>query len=145
MLTEPSDDMDFPKLKGAGAPLYDAWIELLRQSNAENSGAFYMEFPVFPQFIILYENRLHLSVFLDECDKLFDSPGLRPAREKCAEICDLAGEEALIWFKDERSKQIYNNMTNNEHRDMLIGILEKCRAAELAMTECLREFISIRP
>ena len=120
--------MDYPKLIGAGTGIYDAWIALLQQANAENSEKYYMEFPVFPQFIILYENRIHLCEFLKEYAKLFgESPDLMGAIEKCEEVQRLVFEDAEIGFHRENGDPKYHSMTNNERRNLLIGILEKCR------------------
>jgi hypothetical protein len=128
MMSNPSSRMDFPKLIGAGTGIYDAWIVLLQQANAENSEKYYMEFPVFPQFIILYENRLHLCEFLKEYAKLFgESPDLTDAIKKCEEVQRLVFEDAEIGFHRENGDPKYHSMTNNERRNLLIGILEKCR------------------
>lgn len=64
MMSHPFADMQFDLLHGAGNNIYNAWIALLKQANHENSEKIYMQFPIFPQFIILFENRLHLNEFL---------------------------------------------------------------------------------
>ncbi len=99
MMTTPSPPMDFPKLEGAGVGIYDAWIALLQQANTENSEVYYMNFPVFPQFIILYENRLHLCEFLKACAEIYGVfPELMMLIEKCEEVHRLILEDAEIGF-----------------------------------------------
>ncbi|MDD4494826.1 MAG: hypothetical protein PHV32_10875 [Eubacteriales bacterium] len=128
MMSNPSSRMEFPKLIGAGTGIYDAWIALLQQANAENSEKYYMEFPVFPQFIILYENRIHLCEFLKEYAKLFgESPDLMEANKKCEELQRLVFEDAETGFHRVGGDPKYHSITNNERRSLLIGILEKCR------------------
>ena len=145
MMTKPSPRMNFPELRGAGAEIYDAWIALLQQANTENSEIFYMHFPVFPQFIILYENRLHFCEFLKECAKVYgEKPKLKSLIEKCGEVRDLAVEAAQIGYQNEYSNPIHLEMTNNERRNLLIDILIKCKAIEQEMVVLLKEFYQSR-
>ena len=139
-----SSRMDFPKLIGAGTGIYDAWIALLQQANAKNSDVYYMNFPVFPQFIILYENRIHLCEFLKECEKLFGgNPGLMNAIEKCEEVRRLVFEDAEYGFHRVGGKPEYQAMTNNERRKLLIGILEKCRIIDQEIVMILQNVCEV--
>ena len=137
MMTAPSGAMNFARLKGAGSGLYDAWIALLRQANEENSGDFYMSFPIFPLFIILYENRLHLSEFLKAFVQMnHGNPMLPQAQKKCAELAALALEATRISCEHWNSPEILA-MSNNERRSLLIDLLARCRELEREMTEWL--------
>ena len=143
MLSEqkpPSSKMDFMQLRGGGVSLYDEWISLLEKDNEINSDKFYMEFPVFPHFIILYENRIHFCEFLRECVKVYgEQPCLMRLIEKCDFIRDAAVEGAQIGFENEYSDPAHLAMTNNERRNLLIDILEKCRSAETEVIALLKE------
>ena len=156
MMTASSDTMDFTQLKGAGSSLYDAWISLLQEANEKNSEEFYMSFPIFPLFIILYENRLHLNEFLKTfCVMNAGNPMLPQAQKKCEDIAALAleatriscenGDELVslalkanqISVKCESSKPELLAMSNNERRGLLIGLLERCRELEIEMANWL--------
>ena len=144
MPSNPSSRMDFPKLIGAGIGIYDAWIALLQQANAENSEVYYMNFPVFPQFIILYENRIHLCEFLKECAKLFgEISDLMNAIEKCEEVRDLVFEDAEYGFHKVGGGPKYQAMTNNERRNLLIGVLEKCRKIDQEIITLLQKVCEV--
>jgi hypothetical protein len=133
--------MDFNKLTGAGTGIYDAWIALLQRDIAKNSAEYYMNFPVFPQFIMLYENRLHFCEFLKECKKIFGlHPDLTKLIEKCEEIRDLAYKDAKIGFHRQDGDPKYHTMTNNERRNLLIGVLEKCKEIDREATVLLQKF-----
>jgi hypothetical protein len=144
MMGNPSSSMNFPKLIGAGTEIYDAWIVLLQQANAENNEKYYMEFPVFPQFIILYENRIHFCEFLKEYAKLFgESPDLMDAIKKCEKVQRLVFEDAEIGFHRENGDPKYHSMTNNERRGLLIGILERCRIIDQEIFALLKRVCEV--
>jgi len=140
MMAAPSDAMDFRSLRGAGGGLYEAWIALLREANAVNSGFFYMDFPVFPQVIILYENRLHLKEFLNAyADVNGESETLTQAIAKADELVNLAMEAMLIGTKCAHTKPEILEMNENEKRTLLTDILRRCNAAEREMAGLLDE------
>lgn len=144
MMSKPLPNMDFMKLRGAGIGIYDAWIELLQQANAENSDVYYMNFPVFPQFIILYENRLHFCEFLKECAKVYgDFPELTNLIGKCEEVRDLVFEDVEYGFHKVGGDPKYQAMTNNERRTLLIGALEKCREIDREVIALLQKFCEV--
>jgi hypothetical protein len=144
MMTTPSRRMNFDKLKGAGTGIYDAWIALLQQANAENSEKYYMEFPVFPQFIILYEARLHFCEFLKECAKIYGkSTALTDLIGKCETMRDLVFEEAEYGFHKVGGAPQYQVMTNNERRSLLIGVLEKCRKIDREVIVLLQKICEV--
>ncbi|MCL1951705.1 MAG: helix-turn-helix transcriptional regulator [Oscillospiraceae bacterium] len=146
MMTGPCDAMDFARLRGAGRGLYDAWIALLTQANEECSEEFYMAFPVFPLFIILYENRLHLSEFLKEVVQMnHGNPMLPQVQKRCAELAALAWEATQISCECWNTPEV-RVMTNNERRGLLIGLLERCRDLEREMAEWLQGmFAAMQP
>jgi hypothetical protein len=132
-------EMDFSRLRGAGTGIYDAWITLLTQANENNSESFYMEFPVFPQFIILYERFIHLNGFFRELARVQgETHSFTQAMEICGELEALAEEAAQISFKNAHSRPEILAMTNNERRGLLMEILRQCREKEREMTERLR-------
>ncbi len=144
MMSKPSTSMDFMKLRGAGIGIYDAWIELLQQANAENSDVYYMNFPVFPQFIILYENRLHFYEFLKVCAETYgEIPELIALIKKCEEVQTLAFEDAEIGFHRENGDPKYHTITNNERRNLLIGVLEKCRDIDREVIALLQKVCEV--
>lgn len=144
MMTTPSPCMDFTKLKGAGIGIYDAWIALLQQANAENSDVFYMHFPVFPQFIILYENRLHFYEFLRVCAETYgEFPELTDLIHNCEAVRDLAFEDAELGFHRENGKKSKLTMTNNERRNLLIDVLTKCRAIDQRIIVLLQKVCEV--
>ncbi|MDD4773261.1 MAG: hypothetical protein PHZ09_06600 [Eubacteriales bacterium] len=144
MMTVPSPSMDFTRLKGAGTGIYDAWIALLQEANAENSDVYYMQFPVFPQFIILYENRLHFREFLKECAKTYgELPDLMTLIEKSEETLRLVFEKAELGFHREDGDPIYSALTHNRRRDLLIGVLEKCRTIDTEIIALLERVCGV--
>lgn len=144
MMTKSSPRMDFSKLIGAGAGVYSAWIALLQQANTENSEVYYMNFPVFPQFIILYENRLHFCEFLKACAEIYgEFPELMALIGKCEEVQRLVFEDAEIGFHKVDGDPKYQAMTNNERRSLLIGVLEKCRKIDREMIALLQKVCEV--
>lgn len=144
MLTqiEPPPSMDFPRVHfGYGQAIYDEWIRQLKQANAENSEAFYFTTPIFPHFLALYENRLHLYKFLKIYVEINGNDNLLKAADLCGQLKDYAMEGAQIGFNNEYSKPEILAMTNNERRILLIDLLEKCRALELEIAENIKIFI----
>jgi hypothetical protein len=136
-MTASSDAMNFAQLKGAGSGVYDAWIALLTQANEEHSEEFYMSFPIFPQFIILYENRLHLSEFLKAVVQMnHGNPMLPQAQKKCAELAALAWEATQISCEHWNSPEVLA-MRNSGRRSLLIELLERCRELEIEMANWL--------
>lgn len=144
MMSNPSPLMDFKELKGAGINIYDAWIDLLQQANAENSEVFYVHFPVFPQFVILYENRWHFCGFLKVCSEIYgEFPELMELINKCEEIQRLVFEDAELGFHRENGDPKYQSMTNNERRNLLIGILGKCRIIDKEIIVLLKKVCEV--
>lgn len=144
MLTqiEPPHEMDFARVHfGYGKAIYDEWIRQLEQANAENSEAFYFSSPIFPHFIALYENRLHLYKFLKIYAKMCEDENLHKALELSERLKESAVEAAQIGFKNKYSKPEILAMTNNERRNLLIDLLKKCRALELEIAGLIKIFI----
>ncbi|MCL1910480.1 MAG: hypothetical protein FWG05_06070, partial [Kiritimatiellaeota bacterium] len=140
--TEAPPFMDAPRVHFTyGQAMYDEWIRLLEQANAENSETFYFESPVFPHFIALHENRLHLFKTLGVYAETRDDEHLNKAIALCGELKDLAIEGAQIGYENQYSKPEVLAMTNNERRELLIGILRKCRALELEIAGNLKAFL----
>ncbi|MDR2941784.1 MAG: helix-turn-helix transcriptional regulator [Treponema sp.] len=144
MMTSPSKNMIFGELRGAGSQIYDSWIALLEKANKENSENFYMEFPVYPQFIILYERFLHLNGFLKAFRKTKgEKSPLIQAQKKCDKLEILAMEAAQIGYKNVHSRPEVLAMTNNERRNLLIDILTQCRETEQEMIFLLQEVLTV--
>ena len=144
MMSNPSAHMDFPKLIGSGIEIYDTWITLLQQVNSENSKIYYMNFPVFPQFIILYENRLHFCEFLKVCLEMYgEISELRTLLGKCEEIQRLVFEDAELGFHRENGDPKYLAITHNERRNLLIEILGKCRVIDQEIISLLQKVCEI--
>lgn len=144
MLTqvEPPPEMDFSRVHfGYGQAIYDEWIRQLEQANAENSEAFYFSSPIFPHFIALYENRLHLYKFLEIYAEMCGDENLLKAAELCGQLKDMAQEGAQIGFENKWSDPKILAMTNNERRNLLIDLLKKCRALELEIAGLIKTFI----
>ncbi|MCL1909955.1 MAG: GNAT family N-acetyltransferase, partial [Kiritimatiellaeota bacterium] len=140
--TEAPPFMDAPRMHFTyGQAMYDEWIRLLEQANAENSEAFYFASPVFPHFIALHENRLHLFKTLGEHAKTHGDEHLAKAVALCGELKDIAIEGAQIGYENKYSKPEVLAMTNNGRRELLIGILRKCRALELEIAKELGVFL----
>lgn len=96
MLTqiEPPLEMDFTRVHfGYGKAIYDEWIRQLEQANTENSEAFYFSSPIFPHFIALYENRLHLYKFLKIYAQMCGDGNLLKAASLCEQLKNLAQEK----------------------------------------------------
>ena len=144
MMTTPSPCMDLLLLKGAGVGIYDAWIALLQQANAENSEVYYMNFPVFPQFIILYENRLHFCEFLRVCAETYgEFSELTDLIHKCEEVQRLMFEDAELGFHRENGDPRYLTMTHNERRNLLIVILETFRIIDKEINGLLKRVCEV--
>jgi hypothetical protein len=128
LMTEKHKQMDYDNQRGAGELLYEKWIERLEKANAENSSVYYEADPVFPHFIALYENRLHLTRFLKLCADLFGSENLLKASELCGQLKDVAQDAAketcVCQWAD------LKDATNNQRRDFLIDRLKKCSELE---------------
>jgi hypothetical protein len=134
MLTqvEPPPAMDFSRVQfGYGQAIYDEWIRQLEQANAENSEAFYFASPIFPHFIALYENRLHLYKFLKIYAEMCNDNNLIKSAKLCERLKDMAQEGAQIGFENKWSDPKILAMTNNERRNLLINLLKNCRTIEL--------------
>ena len=113
---------------------------MLEKANKKNREIFYMEFPIFPQFIILYERFLHLNGFLKAFVKTkSENAPLTQACKKCDELEILALEAAQIGFKNVHTSSEILAMSNNERRKLLIGILQRCRRIEQEMVLFLQE------
>ena len=103
-----------------------------------------MEFPVFPQFIILYENQMHLCGFLKEYAKLFgDHPDLMDAINKCEEVQHMVFEDAETGYHRVGGDPKYHSMTSNERRSLLIGVLEKCRIVDQEIYKLLHKICEV--
>ena len=143
MMMYPSARMNFAELKGAGSGIYNAWIALLQKANEENSQQFYMEFPVFPQLIILFDNRFHLNKFLIMYAEIVDKgqqQRLLQAQKKCEELVHLAMQAAEISVGKEYLGRDTQAMTNNERRSLIIVLLQQCCKVEQAMVEWLSPY-----
>ena len=139
---EPPPEMDFARVHfGYGKAIYDEWIRQLEQANAENSEAFYFSSPIFPHFIALYENRLHLYKFFRIYTKMCEDENLHKALELSERLKESALEAAQIGFENKYSKPEILAMTNNERRNLLIDLLKKCRVLELEIAGLIKVFI----
>lgn len=142
--TEPPPEMDFTSVhRGYGQAIYDEWIRQLEQANAENSEAFYFSSPIFPHFIALYENRLHLYKFLRICADMYREENLIKAVGFSEQLKETAVEAAQIGFENEYSKPEILAMTNNERRSLLIESLNKCRKLEVEVAKLIKMFIDM--
>jgi hypothetical protein len=145
MLTqvEPPPAMDFSRVHfGYGQAIYDEWIRQLEQANAESSEAFYFASPIFPHFIALYENRLHLHKFLKIYAEMSGDNNLLKAAALCEQLKNLAQEGAQIGFENKWSDPEILAMTNNGRRNLLIDLLKKCRALELEIAGLVNRTVS---
>lgn len=144
MLTQivPPPEMDFARVHfGYGQAIYDEWIRQLNQANAENSESFYFTSPVFPHFIALYENRLHLHKFLKIYSEMCGDENLLKATSLCEQLKNLAQEGAQIGFENQWSDPKILAMTNKERRNLLIDLLRRSRALEVEIAEYIKKFI----
>ena len=140
-LRTPDPDMDIPLLRGAGLPLYAEWISQLERASAENSDVFYFAVPVYPHFIALYENRQHLWKFLKLCADVSGDKNLSEAAGLCEQLKNAAVEAAQIGYENQYSDPRVLAMTNNQRRDLLVALLEKCRGLEAEVTRLLESFL----
>ncbi len=139
--TEPPPAMDAERVHfGYGQAIYDAWIFQLEKANAENSDTFYYASPVFPHFIALYENRLHLHKFLKLYADMCGDENLRKAVELSGRLIDIdiAIQAMRIIFDNQNSTPELLALSNNERRVLLIDILKQCRALELEIAAVFR-------
>ena len=137
-LQSPDYDMDIGLLRGAGQPIYDEWIRQLEQANAENSEVFYNAAPVFPHFLALYENRLHLYKFLKIYTEICSDVNLHKAFGICEQLRDLTNGCAALscgWLPQ------FKDWSNNERRSFLIEKLKECRALEVEIAGLIKMFI----
>lgn len=125
---------------GYGQALYDAWVARLTEANSANSEEFYFASPVFPHFIALYENRLHLCKFLKMYGEQRGDENLLAAAKTCEKLKDAAAEAIPIGFTGDTIDPKILAMTNNERRTLLINILQQCRSYELELVEQLGPF-----
>ncbi|MHB1152609.1 MAG: hypothetical protein ACYCWE_06450 [Eubacteriales bacterium] len=140
--TEPPSKIDIERVHfGYGKAIYDAWIRQLEQANTENSGAFYFSSPIFPHFIALYENRLQLYKFLKTYAETCGDENLFKAADICEQLKNLAQDGAQIGFENEWSDPKILALTNNERRNLLINLLNKCRMLEVEIAEFIKVFI----
>jgi len=153
-LQSPGADMDITKLSGAGQPLFDEWVSRLEQANAENREKFFDTIPeVFPGFIALYENRLHLWKFLKICAQLYGGAPLTEAAELCGQLKGLAAQAAAqtnegSWEHGEMPETagwdrylLPKDATPNARRGALLEKLKACRALELEAAEKIKLFL----
>ena len=152
-LRSPDADMDIAKLSGAGQPLFDEWVRQLEQANAANQVNFHLIPAVFPGFIALYENRLHLWKFLKICAELYGGAALAKAAGLCGQLKDLAAQAATqsnegSWEHDEMPEtagwdqyQLPKEATTNERRSVLLEKLKACRTLELEIAENIMLFL----
>ena len=149
----PDADMDIENLSGAGQPLFGEWARQLERDSAENKAEFFSGPPVFPCFIALYENRLHLWKFLKICAQMYGGAHLARAAELCGQLKDLAAQAAAqtnegSWEHDDMPETagwdqylLAKDTTPNERRGALLEKLKACRALELAAAEHIRLFL----
>jgi len=153
MLESPDAGMDLEKISGAGQAIHDEWVRQLEQANAENKEEFYMAPAVFPHFIALYENRLHLWKFLNLCAEMYNSPVLAKAAALCGQLKDLAARAAAqtnegTWEYDDMPETagwdqylLPKGATPNERRGSLLEKLKGCRALEREIVQNIQLFL----
>jgi len=153
-LQTPDAGMDIEKLQGAGQPLFDEWVNRLEQANAENREQFFEMIPeVFPGFIALYENRLHLWKFMNACAAMYGSAALDKAAALCGQLKDLAMRAAAqsnscSWEHDEMPETagwdqhlLPKEATPNERRGAMLEKLGACRALEIEIARNIQLFL----
>lgn len=128
LMTQKLPNMNYSTLNGAGSPIYDEWIAQLERANAENSEVYYDAAPVFPHFIALYENRLHLMRFLHICADVLNDNNLSKAAALCEQLKNTVQAAATESVVSQWSELV--NVPNNQKRDYLIDKLKICHELE---------------
>lgn len=123
-------------LKGHGIKIYSNWIKLLQEDNLSNKQQLDN---LFPHIIILYENKLRIMGFLEQCIQRFnnlDTIELQYAVHLFKIICDY-GMCIMKIYKNEsmQDKDI------KEKRGAIINYLEACFGNENRAVLHIEKFI----
>ncbi|MHB1484876.1 MAG: hypothetical protein ACYCYI_09455 [Saccharofermentanales bacterium] len=158
MLTqiEPAPAMDFARVHfGYGQAIYDEWIRQIKEMEKEDCADFLYVSPIFPHFIALYENRLHLWRFLNHLNTLktdeqsfktdeqsqkieaLRKEDLQKAVDLCEKLKDLAADAATVTMDGDWNP--LRNASNHEKRILLLDSLAKCRTLELEIAESIKK------
>ncbi|MCL2707677.1 MAG: hypothetical protein FWF03_01030 [Defluviitaleaceae bacterium] len=138
--TAPPVCMDMERVHfGYGQAVYDEWERQIERAQAENYENYFYVSPIFPHFIALYENRLHLHKFLKMLAERTRDKNLAEAAETCGLLRETAQGAAVATMEGDYNP--LRSAANYEKRAFLLESLQKCRGLELKTAEQIGEYL----
>jgi transcriptional regulator with XRE-family HTH domain len=135
-LLSKSETYDNMPLKGHGLIIYDNWVKLLQDENRNNIKELNH---LFPHTAMLYENKLRIKGFLEQCIVVFNDL-LTQELEHAIKLYEIICNFSIEILKIQENQNMQENDVN-EKRIAIINYLNACKGNEERIIQHFNKFI----